>query len=61
LVQKALTEPLPVYALFLFKEEAKEKPARLPQVDGYVWTTVDDPTAEPAVLRLSLVSSQTPP
>jgi hypothetical protein len=37
LVQKALTESLPVYALFLFKEQAEEEPARLPQVDGYVW------------------------
>ena len=60
LVEKALTESLPVYAVFLFKEQAEEEPARLPQVDGYVWITVDDPTAEPAVLRLSPVSSQTP-
>jgi len=52
LVKKALAQSLMLYALFAFKEEVKEKAARLPQVDGYVWILADDP-ADAAVLTLS--------
>jgi hypothetical protein len=36
-VKRGLAQSLPIYALFVSREEMEEKMARLPQVDGYNW------------------------
>jgi hypothetical protein len=53
LVKHGLAQSLPVYALFVSQKELDEKAARLPQVDGYGWVAVGNPTAEAAILKLS--------
>jgi hypothetical protein len=52
LVQRALSQSLPIYALFVSKQEMQEKTGRLPRVDGYYWVAVDDSSAEAAILKL---------
>jgi len=52
LVQRGLTQSLPIYALFVSKQEMQEKTHRLPQVDVYDWQLVDS-SAEAAILRLT--------
>jgi hypothetical protein len=49
LVQHAVAQSLPVYALFVSREEMEQKSTRLPQIGGYNWT----PTADAAILKLS--------
>ncbi|PYK66166.1 MAG: hypothetical protein DME50_06360, partial [Verrucomicrobia bacterium] len=56
LVRRGLAQSLPVYALFVSREEMEEKAARLPQVDGYAWVLAENPTAEAAILKLSPTS-----
>ncbi len=53
LVQRGLTQSLPIYALFVSKREMEEKTGRLPRVDGYDWVLVDDSSAEAAILKLT--------
>jgi 4-amino-4-deoxy-L-arabinose transferase-like glycosyltransferase len=53
LVRRGLAQSLPVYALFVSREEMEEKATRLPQVDGYAWILAENPTAEAAILKLS--------
>jgi len=55
LVQRGLTQSLPIYALFVSKQEMQEKTHRLPRVDGYDWHLVDS-SAEAAILRLTPTS-----
>jgi 4-amino-4-deoxy-L-arabinose transferase-like glycosyltransferase len=52
LVQGGLSQSLPIYALFVSKQEMQEKTRRLPRVDGYDWNLVDS-SAEAAILRLA--------
>jgi hypothetical protein len=56
LVKRGLDQSLPVYALFLSREEMEEKTARLPQVDGYRWVAAENPAPDAVVLRLLLIS-----
>jgi len=56
LVQRALADSLPVYALFLSKEEMKQKASRLPQIDGYAWVLTEYPTSEATILKLNASS-----
>jgi hypothetical protein len=53
LVQRGLTESLPIYALFVSKQEMQEKMSRLPRVNGYDWTETDDSSIEPGILKLT--------
>jgi 4-amino-4-deoxy-L-arabinose transferase-like glycosyltransferase len=55
LVQRGLSQSLPIYALFVSKQEMQEKTGRLPRVDGYDWHLVDS-SAEAAILRLAPTS-----
>jgi hypothetical protein len=55
LVQRGLSHSLPIYALFVSKQEMQEKTGRLPRVDGYDWHPVDS-SAETAILKLSPTS-----
>jgi 4-amino-4-deoxy-L-arabinose transferase-like glycosyltransferase len=52
LAKRGLHQALPVYALFVSKEEMEAKAGRLPQIDGYEWVLVEDPTAKAAILKL---------
>ena len=56
LVQRGLTESLPIYALFVSKREMEEKRSRLPPVDGYDWMLVEDSSAQAAILKLTPTS-----
>ena len=53
LVQCALADSLPVYALFVSKEEMKQKASRLPQVDGYAWVLTEHSNSEATILRMT--------
>ena len=56
LLQRGLTQSLPIYALFVSKQEMEEKTSRLPRVDGFDWVLVNDSTAEAAILELTPTS-----
>ena len=53
LVQRGLIQSLPIYALFVSKEEMQEKANRLPHVNGYDWVLADDSSSEAAILKLT--------
>ena len=53
LVQRGLTQSLPIYALLVSKRDMEEKTGRLPRVDGYDWVLIDDSSAEAAILKLN--------
>jgi hypothetical protein len=53
LAELGLQQSIPVYALFVSKQEMEEKIGRLPQVDGFEWVPVEDPTAEAFILKLT--------
>jgi hypothetical protein len=53
LAELGLQQSIPVYALFVSKREMEEKIGRLPQVDGFEWVPVEDPTAEAFILKLT--------
>ena len=53
LVQRGLSQSLPIYALFVSKQEMQEKTGRLPRVDGYDWLLADDSSGEAAILKLA--------
>jgi 4-amino-4-deoxy-L-arabinose transferase-like glycosyltransferase len=55
LVQRGLSQSLPIYALFVSKQEMQEKIRRLPRIDGYDWHLVDS-SAEAAILKLAPTS-----
>ena len=56
MVQRGLSQSLPIYALFVSKREMEEKTGRLPRVDGYDWVLMDDSSAEAAILKLTPTS-----
>jgi hypothetical protein len=56
LVQRGLTQSLPIYALFLSKREMEEKTSRLPRVNGFDWVLVDGSSAEAAILKLTPIN-----
>jgi hypothetical protein len=53
LVNHALRQSRPVYALFVSQKEMDEKAARLPQVDGYEWAVAENLPAKAVILKLS--------
>jgi hypothetical protein len=53
LMQRGLTESLPIYALFVSKQEMQEKTSRLPRMNGYDWVEADDSSTEAAILKLT--------
>jgi hypothetical protein len=53
LVQRGLTQSLPIYALFVSKQEMQEKTSRLPRVEGYDWVVADDSSTEAGILKLT--------
>jgi hypothetical protein len=53
LVKRGLAQSLPVYALFVSREEMEEKAMRLPQVDGYKWVVAENVPSEAVILKLS--------
>jgi len=58
LVQRGLTQSLPIYALFVSKREMEENTGRLPRVDGYDWVLVYDSSAKAAILKLTPKNKQ---
>jgi hypothetical protein len=56
LVQRGLSQSLPIYALFVSKREMEEKTSRLPRQDGFDWILVDDSSTEAAILKLTPTS-----
>ena len=53
LVQRGLSQSLPIYALFVSKREMEEKTGRLPRIDGYYWVPADDSSAKATILKLT--------
>jgi hypothetical protein len=56
LVQRGLSQALPIYVLFVSKREMEENTSRLPRVDGFDWVPVNDSSAEAAILKLTPIS-----
>jgi hypothetical protein len=56
LVQRGLSQALPIYVLFVSKREMEENTSRLPRVDGFDWILVNDSSAEAAILKLAPTS-----
>lgn len=62
LVEHGLQQSLPVYALFVSREEVARNQARLPNVPGYEWRTLNNSHGNVAILKLTAVGSgQTAP
>jgi hypothetical protein len=59
-VQHGLEQSLPVYALFVSREEATAKQSRLPVVPGYDWRFQDESGGKAAILQLVPVGSTEP-
>ena len=53
LVERGLTQSLPIYALFVSKQEMQEKTSRLPRLNGYDWLEADDSSTEAGILKLT--------
>jgi hypothetical protein len=56
LVEHALQQSLPVYALFTSQDEIT-KQSRLPTVPGYEWRLINDSRSDAAILKLTAVGS----
>lgn len=62
MVEHGLDQSLPVYALFVSRDEMATKQSRLPVVPGYNWRLLDHSGGKAAILRLAPAGSeQTPP
>ena len=59
-VQHGLEQSLPVYALFVSRDEATTKRSRLPVVPGYDWHLLDQTDGKAAILKLAPVPSNEP-
>jgi hypothetical protein len=55
LVEHGLQQSLPVYALFVSREEAATKRSRLPDVSGYEWRVLDNADGNAAILKLTAI------
>jgi hypothetical protein len=60
LVERGLEQSLPVYALFVSRDEATTKQSRLPAVPGYDWHLLDHASDKAAILKLVPVGSNEP-
>ena len=62
LVERGLEQSVPVYALFVSRDEMTAKQSRLPTVPGYEWHLVDNFRGNVAILKLApAASDQTAP
>ena len=62
LVERGLEQSLPIYALFVSRNEMTTKQPRLPSVPGYEWHLLDNSRGNTAILKLAPVGSdQTAP
>jgi hypothetical protein len=52
LVKHTLAQSIPVYALFLSREEMDQEASRLPALDGYEWIEAGNSATNPQTLRL---------
>ena len=60
LVEHGLEQSLPVYALFVSRDEMTTKQSRLPAVPGYEWHLLDNSRGKTAILKLAPVGSDEP-
>jgi hypothetical protein len=62
LVEHGLQQSLPVYALFVSREEVATKQSRLPNVAGYKWRVLNNSDGNATILKLTATGSgQTAP
>jgi hypothetical protein len=57
LVERGLEQSLPVYALFISRNEMITKQSRLPTVPGYEWRLINNSRSDAAILKLTAVGS----
>jgi len=57
LVEHGLQQSLPVYALFVSREDTTTKQSRLPSVSGYEWRILNNSHGNAAILKLTSVGS----
>ena len=55
LVEHGLRQSLPVYALFVSRDEIATKQSRLPNVAGYKWQTVNNADRNATILKLTAI------
>ena len=60
MVEHGLEQSLPVYALFVSRDEMTTKQSRLPAVPGYEWHLLDNSRGKTAILKLAPVGSDEP-
>jgi hypothetical protein len=60
LVERGLQQPLPVYALFISRDDMTTNQSRLPAVPGYEWQIVNNSPKKPTILKLAPVGSNDP-
>jgi len=58
LVKRGLDQSLPVYALFVSREEMMAQQSRLPVVPGYQWTIIDNLDPNAVILKLALTVTE---
>jgi hypothetical protein len=57
LVERGLDQSLPVYALFVSRDEMAIKQSRLPAVYGYEWHILNNSPEKPTIVKLAPVGS----
>jgi hypothetical protein len=57
LVQRGLKESLPIYALFISKNEMITKQSRLPTIPGYEWRPLNNSHGSATILKLAALKS----
>jgi hypothetical protein len=57
LVEHALQQPVPVYALFTSRDEVATQRSRLPSVPGHEWRILDNAAGNAAILELAPAGS----
>jgi hypothetical protein len=57
LVQQNLQHSVPVYALFVSKEDAGKNQSRLPNVPGYEWRILNNSDRDAVILKVVLLGS----
>ena len=55
LVEHGLQQSLPVYALFISRDEVATKQSRLPNVAGYKWQTLNNADRSATILKLTAI------
>jgi hypothetical protein len=57
LVERGLEQSLPVYALFVSRDQMTTQQSRLPNVSGYEWRILSDSNDNAAILKLTAIGS----